>query len=518
MFETYNAATDLLWRNLPERVGKTAFIDDRQSITFGALAEQVDRFAGHLIALGISQEMRLLIALEDSIAFPIACLGAIRAGVVPVMVNTLLTTDDYTYLLADSRAVAAVISPSVLPAMGPVLRATPKLRQAIVTGPCGEGLVSLDSILANATPIAEPAATRADEPCLWQYSSGSTGRPKATIHSHGAIERMVSLYPRQVIGIGPNDVTFSAAKLFFGYGFGNGLAFPLAAGATAVLMAERPTPAAVAERLRRHRPTIFYGVPTLYNSLLGSAELPRPDELALRICTSAGEALPPEVGLRWRERFGIDILDGIGSTEMLHIFLSNRPGDVRYGTTGRPVDGFELRLLDEAGQPVPPGEVGELHISGPTSAIGYWNNRQKTRATFVGAWVRSGDKFRQEEDGRYVYCGRSDDMLKVSGIYVSPFEVESALLTHPDVAEAAVVGWRDEAGLIKPKAFVVLRPGVAAGKNTAEALKAHAKVCLAPYKYPRWFEFVDALPKTASGKIQRFELRALQSVKSAIEE
>jgi benzoate-CoA ligase len=311
-----------------------------------------------------------------------------------------------------------------------------------------------------------------------------------------------------VLGIAPDDVVFSAAKLFFAYGLGNALTFPLSVGATSVLMAERPTPAAVFKRLVGERPTIFYGVPTLYAAMLASAEFPARDRLALRRCVSAGEALPADLGKRWREKTGVDILDGLGSTEMLHIFLSNRPDDVCYGTTGRPVPGYDLRVVDEEGAPVAPGEIGELQVSGPTSSPYYWNNRAKSLATFLGPWTRSGDKYIVDANGRYVYCGRTDDMLKVGGVYVSPFEVEAALATHEAVLEAAVVGCADASELIKPKAFVVLKPGHEAGPALAAALQEHVKSLLAPFKYPRWIEFVADLPKTATGKIQRFKLRA----------
>ncbi|WP_375394651.1 benzoate-CoA ligase family protein [uncultured Sphingomonas sp.] len=507
MFETYNAASDLIDRNLPRRADKVAFVDDAGSYTFAELSERVDRFAGHLGVLGIGQEARILLCLEDGIDFVTAALGAIKAGVVPVMVNPLLTSDDYAYLLDDCRAVALVVSAAPWIALSPIRADRTFLKHVVFAGEgAPPGATPMAEALAAAPPRRHAAPTRADEPCLWQYSSGSTGRPKGTIHLHGSIAALTELYPRQILALNEADVTFSAAKLFFGYGFGNGLIFPLATGATAILMAERPTPAAVFARLRAHRPSVFYGVPTLYATMLASPEAPIAEMSALRVCTSAGEALPADLGERWRARFGVDILDGIGSTEMFHIFLSNRPGDVRHGTTGRPLDGFELALLDETGQPVPHGEVGELHIKGPTAASAYWARQEKSRETFLGAWTRSGDKFRQDADGRYVYCGRSDDMLKVGGIYVSPFEVESALIGHPDVAEAAVVGWRDDADLVKPKAFVVLA-GATAGRDMAAELKAHVKSRLAPYKYPRWFEFVDALPKTATGKIERYKLR-----------
>jgi benzoate-CoA ligase len=316
------------------------------------------------------------------------------------------------------------------------------------------------------------------------------------------------LYGQGVLGIGEQDLAFSAAKLFFAYGLGNALSFPLSVGATTVLMAERPTPASVIARLRTHRPTIFYGVPTLYAALLASAELPAATQLALRRCVSAGEALPEEIGRRWRERIGVDILDGIGSTEMLHIFLSNRPGEVRYGTLGKPVPGYELRILDENEQPLPPGRIGDLLVRGPTSAKHYWNQRERSRSTFQGHWTRTGDKCFVDDEGNYVYAGRTDDMLKVGGIYVSPVEVEAALVAHPAVLEAAVVGREDSERLTKPMAYVVTQPGRSPSPELAHELQDFVKSRLAPYKFPRWIEFVSELPKTATGKVQRFKLRA----------
>jgi benzoate-CoA ligase len=340
--------------------------------------------------------------------------------------------------------------------------------------------------------------------CFWLYSSGSTGSPKGTVHVHASLIRTAELYGKPIAGYGEHDLVFSASKLPFAYGLGNSLTFPLAAGATAILMAERPTPEAIIARLRTHRPTVLCTIPTAYASLLAHPELPAREDLRLRLCVSAGEALPEEVGKRWSQRFGVDILDGIGSTEMLHIYLSNRRGDVRYGTTGTPVPGYDVRIVDETGQPVPTGELGELHVRGPTSALLYWNDRARSASTFFGEWVRTGDKYRQREDGCYIYEGRCDDMLKVSGLYVSPAEVESVLVAHEAVLEAAVVAKEDREGLTKPCAFVVLKPGcVVSGQD----LQRHVKSRLAPYKYPRWIEFVTALPKTVTGKIQRFRLR-----------
>jgi benzoate-CoA ligase len=504
----YNAAYDLIERNLRAgRSAKLAYIDDAGTYTYGELAERVNRCANALADLGFEPEQRALLCLQDTIDFPTAFLGSIQAGIVPVAVNTLLKTADYEYMLQDSRARVLFVSASLLPVFAPLLARMPFLRHVIVSNGERDGCHSLAKLLAGARNASEPAATSCDDSCFWLYSSGSTGAPKGTIHVHASLIQTAELYARPILGLREDDRVLSAAKLFFAYGLGNALTFPLAVGATTVLMAERATPEAVFDRLRRHQPTIFCGVPTLYASML-SATPPARHETTLRACISAGEALPREIGERWTRHFGVDILDGIGSTEMLHIFLSNRHGEVCYGTTGSPVPGYELRLVDDAGHPVPQGEIGELQVKGPTCAQAYWNNRDKTRETFQGAWARSGDKYHVDENGHYVYAGRSDDMLKVSGIYVSPAEVEAALVTHPAVFEAAVVGRPDCDGLIKPLACIVLKQQTAPYPALADELKQHVKSLLAPYKYPRWVEFLPDLPKTATGKIQRFKLRA----------
>jgi benzoate-CoA ligase len=379
------------------------------------------------------------------------------------------------------------------------------------------GELEFEAFLAAQAPLARAAATRADDPAFWLYSSGSTGRPKGTVHSHANPYWTAELYGKRVLGLTEADVCFSAAKLFFAYGLGNALSFPLSVGATTLLMAERPTPDATFARWTGQvggaghegrpaglRPTVFYGAPTGFAGMLASPALPQRSAVALRLVSSAGEALPADIGERFKRHFGVDIVDGIGSTEMLHIFLSNRPERVRYGTTGWPVPGYEVELRGEDGRPVPDGESGDLYIHGPSAALMYWGNRAKTRDTFQGGWTKSGDKYSRNADGSYTYGGRSDDMLKVSGVYVSPFEVEATLVQHPAVLEAAVIGVADADGLTKTKAFVVLKPGSAAGD---EELKAFVKDKLAPYKYPRLIEFVAELPKTATGKIQRYKLR-----------
>jgi benzoate-CoA ligase len=371
-------------------------------------------------------------------------------------------------------------------------------------------VLALDDFLAAYAPLSACAATGADDPGFWLFSSGSTGRPKATVHSQINPYGTATLYGPKVLELNDQDVCFSAAKLFFAYGLGNGLSFPMSVGATTVLMAERPTPDAVFKRWLGQvggvQPTVFFGAPTGFAGMLASSALPAKDETRLRLVSSAGEALPSELGQRFKAHFGVDIVDGIGSTEMLHIYLSNLPHRVRYGTTGWPVPGYELSLRGDDGQPVAEGEIGDLFIQGPSAALMYWGNREKTCETFQGVWTRSGDKYVRNEDGSYTYSGRSDDMLKVSGIYVSPFEVESTLVQHPGVLEAAVIGAPDTDGLTKTRAYVVCKPGVTL---SAEELKAFVKDRLAPYKYPRVIAFVDELPKTATGKIQRFKLREL---------
>ncbi len=504
----YNFAADILSSNLAAgRANKPAFIDSKGSWTYGQLADRAARFGAALRAKGVRREERILICLLDTIDWPTAFLGALKAGVVAIPVNTLMTEADYEFMLADSRVTMLVVSDALYPKFEKLIPNAPDLKHVVVSGMNAHGHDNFEDLIASAEPEDYTAPTTRDDIAFWLYTSGSTGKPKGAVHVHGSLKLTNDLYAAPILSLREDDVCYSVAKLFFAYGLGNAMTFPMSVGATTVLLDERPTPESVSALLRKHPVTVFYGVPTFYAAFLASHSALAPSDVKFRRCVSAGEALPEDVGKRWRDKYNCDILDGIGSTEMLHIFLSNAPGAVKYGTTGKPVPGYELKLIDETGQPVSPGEMGELLIRGPSSAIMYWNNREQSRRTFMGEWTRSGDKYIQDEDGYYVYCGRNDDMLKVSGLYVSPFEVEGALQTHDDVLECAVVAWLDADGLIKPKAFIVLKEQGRACDELAGMLKEHVKSKLAPFKYPRWIEFRADLPKTATGKIQRFKLR-----------
>ncbi len=507
----YNATVDFIDRHLGEgRGGKVAVIDDRGEYTYAELAEKVNRAGNMLKSLGVGMEQRVFMCMLDAVEFMAVFWGAIKIGAVPVPVNTLLTGKDYDYMVRNTRAGVMVVSAPLFEKFEPILDGQPFVEHVIIDDKgAGAGAhQSLDTLLAAADTALGAAPTVNDDAGFWLFSSGSTGAPKGAVHLQTDMLFTSAYYGQGVLGIREDDVVFSAAKLFFAYGLGNGMTFPLQVGATAVLMAERPTPGSVLGVLKKHEPTIYYGVPTLYGAILADPANDRSKgSPRLRACVSAGEALPKDVAERWVERFGVDILDGLGSTEMLHIFLSNQHDKLRYGTSGVAVPGYELKVVDEDGTEVPQGEIGELLVSGPSSAVCYFNNRPKSLATFEGPWTRTGDKYTQDEDGFFVYAGRTDDMLKVGGIWVSPFEVESALVAHDSVLEAAVVGQEDADELVKPKAFIVLKEGEEASDTLSDQLKLFVKDRLAPYKYPRWIEFRDELPKTATGKIQRFKLR-----------
>lgn len=508
----YNAAVDFVDRNVAEgRADKPAFIDLDRTLTYGDLREAAARVGPMLTRLGVQRENRVAMILLDTVDFPILFWGAIRAGIVPIPLNTRLTADQYRYVLEDSRAKVLFVSEQLLEVAEEAGAGLDTLKCIVVVGKESGNRPRFDTLLEAEEPAA-PADTRADEVAFWLYSSGTTGMPKGVMHVHSSPMKTAKTSGQGLLGIREDDVIHSVAKMSFSYGLGNAVTCPMSVGATSLLYPERPTPKSVFDLLARWRPTMFYAVPTFYAAMLAEADIHGPITgfERMRLCVSAGEALPPHLGEGWRARFGLDIVNVVGSTEMLHFFIGNRPGAVEYGTSGRPLDGYEVRLVDDADRDVPDGEVGELVVRGDTSANGYWNQREKSRRTFVGEWTRTGDKYIRRPDGVLTLCGRTDDMFKVSGIWVSPYEVEAALISHPDVLEAAVVPAQDTDGLVKPKAFVVLKNALAPDEPARflyEDLKTHVKRAIGPWKYPRWIIFTDALPKTPTGKIQRYLLR-----------
>jgi benzoate-CoA ligase family protein len=508
--QEFNVATYFVDRNVVEgRGAHPAFFYEDRVLTYADVQDLANRTGNALRELGVAPEDRVWMCCLDAPEFLGTFWGAIKMGAVPIPTNTLLRAADYVYFLRDSRAKVAVVSAALMAEVGPALGQSPYLRHVLVAGgPPGTHL-SWEAKVAAASPALQAAATSRDEPAFWLYSSGSTGFPKGAVHLHHDMVVCQETYARQVLGLRAADRIYSAAKLFFAYGLGNAGYFPMGVGAQSVLSPHRPTPESVFEILTRHRPTIFFGIPTLYAAMLAVKEAERRYDLSsLRLCVSAGEALPEELYARWRERFGVEVLDGIGTTEILHIFLSNRPGAARPGSTGQAVPGYEAVLVDDEGRPVPTGEIGNLRVKGDSTMAYYWNKHDKTKETLFGPWIQTGDKYTQDADGYFWYAGRADDMLKVGGIWVSPIEVEATLIKHPAVLEAAVVGKEDTDRLVKPKAFVVLKEPATATAALADELKGFVKDRIAPYKYPRWIDFVPDLPKTATGKIQRFKLRA----------
>ncbi|NMB36018.1 MAG: benzoate-CoA ligase family protein [Firmicutes bacterium] len=517
----FNAADYFLDRNIRQGRGhKIAIYTDKRNYTYNEIQDMVNRTGNAFRDLGLRIDDRVMLLLLDEPQFYAAFWGAMKIGAIPIPINTMLTPDDYQYLLNDSRAKVLVVSSELLPLVNEIKGDLLYLRDMIVFTE-DEAQIPFKQKLKNASPILKMEFTTKDDVGFWLYSSGSTGPPKGTVHCQYSPVVASENFAQGVLELTEDDICFSVARLFFAYGIGNGMLFPMSVGASAVLNSERPTPERIFYHLERFRPTVFFGVPTSYGQMLEYKERqdkemgtkPDPDgdhELSsVRICVSAGEALPEDIYYRWKERFGVDILDGIGSTEMLHIFVSNRPEDIKPGATGRPVPGYELKIVDEEGQEVEQGDIGTLLVKGDSAAQQYWRKLEKTRTTMKGEWLNTGDKYYMDEEGYYWCAGRSDDMLKVGGIWVSPLEVENCLKTHPAVQECAVIGQEDHKNLVKPKAFVVLKDGYEESEELVEELKKWALDRLAKFKYPRWIEFMPELPKSATGKIQRFKLRKM---------
>jgi benzoate-CoA ligase len=506
--EWFNATPYFVDRNVDEGRGKNiAILCEDRTLTYDDVSGRVNQTGHALRTLGVEMENRVMLLLPDCPELAYCFFGAMKIGAVPVPVNTLLKVQDYRYLLQDSRAKVLVVSDTLYDTIEPILGDVEHLRGVIVVGDV-PGQLQFDTLVGAQETVLEPARTHRDDVAFWLYTSGTTGLPRAAVHLHHDMVYCVEHYFKGVLGISEADRTFSVAKLFFAYGLGNALYAPFAVGASTILLPGRPQPETVFEVVDRHRPTLFFGVPTAFAGMLHAVERGAGAHMpSVRVAVSAGESLPPSIYERWLERFGTEILDGIGSTEVLHIFLSNRAGAVRAGSSGTVVPGYEARILDPNGASLPAGEVGSLIVKGESTCSAYWNRHEMTKRTIIGEWIHTGDQYRVDEDGYFWHAGRSDDMLKVGGIWVSPVEVESAIVEHPAVLECAVVASTDEEGLVKPRAFVVLKDRSSADDDLGVAIQQFVKERIAPYKYPRWIDFVDELPKTATGKIQRFKLR-----------
>jgi len=494
---------------------KTAFIEatkEARQISYADLASQTDRFAALYARHKISRSDKAVMLVHDCIDFPVIFWGSIKAGIIPVPLNTLLPGDIYASILKDSEARVLFVSAELLKEVEPALLNNTYLKVVIVIGGSHTSeYLDFDTEMRLSAAGGTIVLAQPEDCAFWLYSSGSTGAPKGVRHKHASLQATVTTYAQHILQIQESDVVYSVAKLFFAYGLGNGMSFPMSVGATTVLYSGRPTPESVIDVLKSYQPSIFCGVPTLYAALLAYLSAQSDSEikqvfLSIRCSISAGEALPENVARRCCETLGLEILDGVGSTELLHIFLSNRIDDIRYGSSGRAVPGYEFRLLDDKGVEVEEGKIGELLVKGPTTALDYWRQAEKSGETFKDGWTRTGDKYTRGIDGLLTYCGRTDDMFKVSGIWVSPFEVEQALVSHELILEAAVVACDDKEGLTKPKAYVVLESGLASDELVGQ-LKDYVKLAIGKWKYPRWIEFMESLPKTATGKIQRFKLR-----------
>lgn len=504
----FNVAVPFIDRHVNEgRGGRVALRYNAEEITYAQLAENVNRAGNALLKLGLIPGDRLVMAALDEPMFFYIFWGAIKAGIIPIGASTFLKAAEYRYLIADAQCAGLVYSSALAAEMADIAGSSPQLRVVLPI----DGRGSLAERIDAASPKLDPAPTTAMTDCFWLYSSGSTGHPKGVVHVHRDMVVTSERYGRKIVGIEPDDIVFCASKLFFSFGFGGAMTFPFWVGASTVVQPERTTAELALDYLERSDATVFFGVPTLYGQMIHAYEK-RPRRIsALRRCISAGEALPAAIFNRWKELTGVSILDGIGSTEALHIFISNKIDDVRPGSSGRPVAGYEVKIVGEDGKLMPNGEIGMLWVKGESNARCYWNNPEKTQKTMVDGWLNTGDMYYVDPDGYYVNAGRGDDMLKVGGMWCSPIEIEAKLLEHPKVREAAVIGRSDEDNLIKPAAYLVLKNPEDENDMSVAELQRYCKEHLAGFKYPRWIHFVRELPKTVTGKIQRFKLRQASS-------
>lgn len=507
----YNAAVELVDQNLVKGFAERASIYYReQVISYGDLLKQVNKVGNGLKNLGIEIENRVMLLLPDCPEFFYTFLGAIKIGAVAIPINTLSRTNDYLYVLNDSRAKVLVIAEELVPLVEPILEQAKYLKHIVVLGSAKAGQTTYDKLIAGQSEELTPAETCADDVAFWIYSSGTTGSPKGVVHLHHDMIYAADTYPREILALTPDDIVYSASKLFFAYGLGNSLYFPLRTGAATVLVPERPSPQVIIDTIKKYRPTLFFSVPTLYAAMLQEAD-DCPDVFtSVRLCISSGEPLPEVLYTRWKSKFDIEIIDGMGCSEVCNTIVTNRPGAVVPGSAGRILSGYEARVVDEDGNILPYGEIGTLQVKGGSVAAGYWNQHEKTLDSFSGHWFTTGDRFYQDEEQNLWYQGRADDMIKAGGIWVSPIEVERTIMRHESVLECGVIGKKDDNDLYKPKAFIVLKEGCQTSQSLEKEIKDFVKEQIAHYKYPRWVQFVAELPKTATGKIQRYKLRDLE--------
>jgi benzoate-CoA ligase len=505
--DVYNAATTFVDENIAQgRGGKIAIHYEDQKITYQEVFEKVNRTGNALRDLGIEIENRVLLILPDSPEFAYSFFGAIKIGAVAVPTNPWMFAKDYGYLINDSRARAIVVHESVLPEIEKIWNDTPFLKRVIVVGAARGKALSYAEVIAHAPEKLDPEKTTKDDVCFWGYTSGSTGSPKGAVHLQHDMITITDLFVKPVLGMSGHDLCFSASKMFFSYGLGNSLYFPFRFGASTVLWPEKPDPEKILQVVEKYRPTFFFSVPTLYARFLRVQK--KYDLSSLRICLSSGEPLPPALFHQWKDSTGLELLDVVGSTEAAHDFLANRPGRAKAGSSGEVTPAFEAKIVDDDGRELPIGQVGNLMVKGDANSPYYWNKHEQTKRTMQGEWLKTGDTYYCDGEGYYWYCGRSDDMMKVGGLWVSPIEIENTLMEHPAVLESGVIGDTDANGLLKPKAFVLLKSEFKPSPELRLELQNHVKSKLAPYKYPRWVEFVEDLPKTVTGKIQRFRLRS----------